>query len=68
MEKSYYVEVQTEVHGAWSSNALRFGSKEEAHAYGRNLWAKWTAVRDWRIAEGNDLVTHKWINDRLLEK
>lgn len=67
MEKSYRVEVQTEVHGPWSFNALRFATKEQANAYGRDLWARWTSVREWRVADSTDPVTHIWTAEGLKE-
>ena len=67
MEKSFRLEVQTEVHGKWTFNALRFGSKEEANSYGRDLWARWSSVREWRVTECDDAITHTWTPEGLKE-
>ncbi len=35
--------------GNWCGNALRFNSKEEAEEYGRNLYNRWSAVKEWNV-------------------
>jgi hypothetical protein len=41
-------------------NGLRFATKEEAEAYASDLYGRWTSVRDKRVVESADPVTHKW--------
>jgi hypothetical protein len=57
---SYKVEVNTVKFGSWDSNSVRFATKEEAVAYGNDLWSRWTAVRDHRVVESDDLVNYRW--------
>ncbi len=56
--KSYKAEVIADNSGTWASNGLRFASKGEAEAYGRNLSSRWLAVRDMRATETDEPVTH----------
>ena len=44
-------------YGQYSSNALRFATREEAESYAYELSIRWTAVRDWRVIESTDPVT-----------
>jgi hypothetical protein len=37
-------------HG-WHSNALTFSTKEEAEVYGRDLYSRWTMVKEWEARE-----------------
>jgi len=53
--------------GKWYGNGLRFATKEEAEANVRDLASRWTAVRDWRIVECEDLVTYRWVPGKGLE-
>jgi hypothetical protein len=54
---SYKVEVIADDSGKWVSNALRFSTREQAEAYGRDLSSRWTAVREWRAVKSKDPVT-----------
>lgn len=54
---SYKVEVIADNSGHWISNALRFPDQRSAETYGAGLAWRWTAVRDWRVAESSDPVT-----------
>ena len=44
----------------YSSNLLRFATREEADKYANDLMFRWTAVRDYRIVESVDPVKHAW--------
>lgn len=57
---SWKPEVITEPDGKWSSNALRFATKDEALGYAQDLYARWTLVRQWRAVECDDPVTSTW--------
>lgn len=46
---NYAVEVIADSSEQFCGNALRFPSVEAAEAYGKDLWARWTAVRSWRV-------------------
>lgn len=47
----YKVEVIADNSGKWVSNGLTFPTLAEAEAYGRDLFNRWTAVREWRAVE-----------------
>lgn len=52
---SYKVEVTTYGDaGKFASNGLRFVSVKDAERYGDDLFLRWTAVEDWRVAESED--------------
>jgi hypothetical protein len=50
----------------WYDNGLRFVGKLEAMAYGNDLADRWTSVREVRVAESEDQVTHNWAAGRAL--
>lgn len=47
----YKVEVLADNSGHWASNALSFDSVDSAESYARDLWARWTAVKAWRVVD-----------------
>lgn len=47
---SYKVEVESPT-GSWSSNSLRFATKEEAEAAGRELLSRWAVPISSRATE-----------------
>jgi len=55
--KSFKVEVIADDSGQWTSNALRFDSKRAAETYAKDLFSRWTAVKEWRVVETKDPVT-----------
>lgn len=59
---SYRPEVIADSTGTWSSNGLRFATEAEAKAYVKDLEWRWTSVRDTRIVESSDPVSHVWIS------
>ena len=61
---SWKPEVQADSTGTWATNAVRFATKEEAEAYLKDLYSRWTAVRSTRISECDDPVTYVWENGR----
>jgi hypothetical protein len=60
-------EVIADYTGRWIGNGLRFATKEEAEANVLDLMMRWTAVRDTRVVECNDLVTYRWVPGKGLE-
>jgi hypothetical protein len=58
---SWAPEVIADDTGKWSRNGLRFATKEEADANVRDLYSRWTAVREYRSVETDDPVNSKWI-------
>lgn len=61
---SFKLEVQADSSGDWTSNALRFATKDEAEAYGADLFARWMAVRVMRVIESEEPVNERFINGR----
>ena len=45
--------------GSWSSNALRFATKEEAEASGKELLSRWFVPTDSRAVESEDPVNYE---------
>ena len=48
---AYKVEVIADSSGRWCGNALVFATKTEAEQYAKNLFMRWTSVREWRVVE-----------------
>ena len=55
--RSWKVGVKTAGDSDWVYNALRFPTKEQADAYGRELWSRWTAVTEWESHPSDDEPT-----------
>lgn len=64
---SWAPEVIADGTGKWCGNALRFATKEEAEANVRDLFSRWTLVRETRVVESTDPVNYKW-TEKGLEK
>lgn len=62
---SWAAEVQTGTDPKFYGNALRFETKEEAETYVFDLMCRWTAVRDTRVVESTDPVTHKIVDNTV---
>jgi len=52
------------VQGEWSTNAVRFATKEEAEAAGRELLSRWFVPVDSRAAESDDPVNYRFDFDQ----
>lgn len=59
---SWKVEVTTDSSGAWSTNACRFATREEAEKSARSLFQRWTLVREYRATECDEPVNYRWID------
>ena len=55
---SYKGEVIADSSGKWCGNGLRFETEDEARIYVEDLAMRWTLVRDYRVVESEDPVTH----------
>ena len=55
--QSYKAEVLADDSGQWVSNALRFPTRERAEEYAKDLFSRWTSVREWRVVDSQDPVT-----------
>lgn len=64
---SFKPEVSTDGGKTFASNALRFATREEAEASAKDLMSRWLLVTDWRVAESDDPVEHKIVENRLEE-
>jgi hypothetical protein len=53
---------EVKVDGVWSSNGLRFATKEEAERSASNLFSRWTVCTAHRAAESDEPVAHA-LND-----
>lgn len=53
---SFKVEVRADRSGEWCSNALRFPTYKSAEAWGKDLFMRWTAVREMRVTACDDPV------------
>ena len=47
----FKVEVIADSSGHWAGNGLRFATDEEAKTYARDLFSRWTLVREWRVVK-----------------
>jgi hypothetical protein len=43
--------VRTDDSGEWYSNGQKFETKEEANQYGRDLYHRWSAVKEWNVVK-----------------
>lgn len=64
---SWKPEVIADSSGEWCGNALRFATKEEAEANVRDLYSRWTSVRETRVVESDDPVNYAWVDGHLVE-
>lgn len=47
----YAAEVIADNSGEFCGNALRFPTKDEAETYAKDLFSRWTAVKEYRIVQ-----------------
>jgi hypothetical protein len=52
--KSYKVGVKTPGDRDWVTNAMRFHTVVEAERYGADLFARWTAVKEYTVLPSDD--------------
>jgi hypothetical protein len=58
--KSWAPEVIADGSGKFVGNRLRFATREEAEANVQNLSWRWLCVRETRVVESDEPVTHRW--------
>lgn len=56
---SFKAEVIADSSGTWAGNALRFETRMEAQVYVADLERRWTLVRDTRVVQSDDPVSHQ---------
>jgi len=59
---SWKAEVIADNSGQWAQNAIRFATREEAELYVYDLMNRWFLVRDTKVTECDDPVSHQWID------
>jgi hypothetical protein len=57
---SYKAEVIADSSGTWCGNGLAFATEVEAQAYVQDLMWRWTAVRETRVVESQEPVSHRY--------
>lgn len=62
---SFAPEVSTDSTSTFSGNALRFATREEAQEWVTDLSYRWILVRDTRVVESTDPVSHRMVDGRL---
>jgi len=62
---SYKPEFQTDITGAWYSNALRFATESEALNNARDLSYRWFAVREYRATRCDEPVNYSYNDGQL---
>lgn len=50
----YKVGCKTSSDRNWAYNALRFDTREQASAYGQDLYSRWLALTEWEVHEVQD--------------
>ncbi len=51
---SWAPEVIADSSGEWAGNGLRFASEAQAIEWVKDLFMRWTAVREWRVVPSSD--------------
>ena len=59
---SYKLGVKTPGDVEFISNALCFETEKEAEDYGRDLFSRWTAVKETKVSLSDEPVNHRFIN------
>lgn len=54
--RSFAVEVLADDSGKWCGNGLRFATTEAADTYGKDLFSRWMAVKEFRVVPSTDAV------------
>lgn len=49
----------------WYDNAVRLETKAEALEYARDLWRRWTLVREIQATETDDPVNGDWVDGKM---
>ena len=62
---SWAPEVIADNIGHWAGNALRFATKEEAENWVYDLSMRWMSVRQTRVVEVDEPVTHRLSEGKL---
>ena len=63
---SYQAEVIADSSGEFVGNGLRFATQTEAQQYARDLFGRWTLVRETRVVESTDPVNAEFVDGRTV--
>ncbi len=55
----FRVEVVADSSGKWVGNSLTFETVDAAEAYARDLYSRWTAVREWQVVDANGIMERR---------
>ena len=58
----YKVQVIADNSGVWAGNGLTFDDFNKACEYARDLFSRWTAVREWRVINSETGEVVKEVN------
>jgi hypothetical protein len=61
---SWNPEVIADSSGQWVGNGTYFATKAEAEAYLRDLFSRWTLVRETRAVESAEPVNCRWNSEK----
>lgn len=59
---SFKPEVTTGSDPKFYDNALAFATRDEAEAYAKDLFNRWTLCTGWRATESDEPVSHTYAN------
>jgi hypothetical protein len=57
---SFKPEVMADSSGKFYDNGCSFPTREEAEGYVKDLFSRWTAVREFRVVESDEPANYKW--------
>ena len=63
--KTYRVGCRTRTADAWTYNALRFSTKDEAETYGADLYSRWLALEAYEVHESDEIANYTMGDDGL---
>ena len=62
---SFQAYVQADASDAWTTNGIFLETREEAKAYGHDLWARWMLVRAMEVRESSEPANYAWTDSGL---
>lgn len=51
-----------------ATNSLAFATKEEAEAYGSDLYGRWTIPTGYEVRESDEPVNYRWVDGEGLQR
>lgn len=60
--QAWGAEVIADDSGKYCGNGLRFATRDEAEAYARELFSRWTLVREWRAVPVSGAVNYRFVD------